>query len=1590
MNPQTVLAAALPQCSLGESLRRPLYDPHENYINPCTLAWAVLLVQGTVAVWAFLQATHLLLWNSYGPYRIKYSFGSVRSARSVGAFFYLRAVSCGVYCALIAILAAARALSPEHSGAVAGVFGAALAVSFFGAALVILPLVVVEVTRSPVGHASVIVFWLTSFVVWTVVFASDSLSPHKTFLAAGAHGHAISRAAESLLPVSAILAYLLEVYFYRPSVELTEYFDLNGWDISTVRNLVATLTFTWLEPTMRAVYKTHTIDVADVPQPVIELKCEVTISDFRKGWEKEVKRVEKRNAAREKKIAASNGDKKQPKLARPIMFFVLFRTHYKMLFRGMLGEFIDMSCLTLMPFLLQKFILYFAAVTYGEGPPPPLIQGLAIALAIYAASVVRYVSFNQYFICFFFCSYSISSSLTALCYEKAMRLSPEARKKKSSGDIVNLVSADITEVSYSVETMSDAVTIPLRLVLCLGAIYKLLGSAMFAGLATALVLVPLSSAVSRAIYSLYTTQMTYKDERIRLTSEILNAIKSIKLYSWEKPMLARLHEIRNKKELVNGRNMGLYNAGASFLWSCVPFAISCAVYSVYATVSKKDVVPSVIFPALSLFDLLAQPLLMLPAVFSNFAEATVSMNRLGEYFSMAERDESIIQHTMEPISKGEESIKVKDATFVFSAGDETPALKNINFSARKGNLTCVVGKVGAGKTTLMKALIGEISLVKDGKGSVHVNGTVAYCAQNAWIMNSSVRENILFGKRYDKKFYEKTVEACQLVSDFESLPDGDATLVGEKGISLSGGQKARLSLARAVYSRADIYLLDDVLSAVDSHVGKKITNAVLSSTGLLASKTIVLATNSIRILSISNETVFLHKGEIVERGSFDELMKKKGEVYSLVSEFSNEEAEDEQTQDTTVTESEAPESKPQSVTEDQLSAQVSPKPFEPGMPEVEDLGGFQLAKVDTNHTVGQASAVSFDHVYEFDDDDGKVKTTELVKEVKEKGHVKWAVFAEYLKACNWIYVIVWLVIYWAVIGSEIGGNVILKHWSEKNLKMGHNVDVGLYLMLYAFTGIASGILTFVGAYIILTFSSLAASKHFHDRMATSVLRAPMSFFDTTPMGRILNRFSDDVAVLDQQYMWTLMSLCQISIETIAKLSIVIYNLPLMILVIGVLFFLYNYFRSQFIPTSREFKRLKSALRSPVFSHLQESVNGVESLRAYGEIERFIHSNRVKVDNVIKVEFAAQCANRWLSMRLQSIAAIVVLSSTLMILLSIYLGKKLNPALVGFLMTYVFSSTSSLNAIIRMWADAETKAVNIERLIEYGNLTPEAEPIIEGHRPASSWPSTGAINFVDYSTRYREGLDPVLKHINLDIKPSEKIGIVGRTGAGKSSLTLALFRIVEPTTGHITIDQLNTSTIGLFDLRSQLNIIPQDACAFEGTIRENLDPFNQYTDEQLWKVLEMAHLKEHVESMKTDVKEDEEDSNKTKKKEPEVPQVGLHAKVLEGGSNLSGGQRQLLCLARALLKTSKVLVLDEATASVDVQTDKIIQETIRSEFKDKTILTIAHRLDTIMDSDRVLVLEKGQVKEFDTPETLLKNKESEFYSLCKEGGYIDVQ
>lgn len=932
-------------------------------------------------------------------------------------------------------------------------------------------------------------------------------------------------------------------------------------------------------------------------------------------------------------------------------------------------------------------------------------------------------------------------------------------------------------------------------------------------------------------------------------------------------------------------------------------------------------------------------------MFIQFRQMQLVFDRLTSFLCMEEIVSNLRQLSTTP-RKGQ--VILDNATFCWKQDDAVQpssevkyALKNVNFEARKGDLICIVGKVGSGKSTLLKSIMGELYLsIKS--GCFNVQGSLAYCSQDAWIINSSIRENILFGKRYEKHFYDRTLEACQLQEDLKALSNGDNTVVGDKGVSLSGGQKARVSLARAIYARADIYLLDDVLSTADAFVGKKIIDHVLAPGGLLRSRTVILATNSSRALSKATTIYYMSKGEIIDHGTYGWLLEELKDFHEMLSD------------------------------DDIREAGEEPKHLKCD-PVHESL---KLSTVVSRETIGSASKAPF----AVDDTNLDGSTPHNIPETKQKGQVKKEVLLEYLKACRLPFIFLWALFIFLAIITGIYRTALLKEWSQKNLENGRNVQVSFYLIIYAVSGLGFTGLRLAGTYLLRAFCALNGAKTIHDKLSRSVVYSPMSFFDTTPMGRILSRFSGAIASLDSQVLPCFANLFEFSLLTAIQLATIVVALPVMLVIILVLSVLFSSYRLWYIQASRELKRLRATLNSPLISHFHESIGGSETIRAYDEVERFEFLSRKLIDNIAKVDIITQNVNNWLSLRLLSISAAVILACSLLCLSTLLSERPLSPGMVGFLLSYAISSTLMLDMIIKFSAESEVKLVSIERLLEYSNLPQEAPAIIEDNRPSESWPSKGSIDIKNYSTGYRDDLPAALKNINLRFEPSEKIGIVGRTGAGKSSLALALFRIIEARNGLIAIDGSSIDKMGLFDLRRRLNIIPQDTCAFRGSVRENLDPFGDYSDKELWRVLELAHLKSYVETL-----------GATSKSTPDPNNSGqssaLDAGIQEGGSNLSSGERQLLCLVRALLSPSNVLVLDEATASVDAATDRIIQQTIRKEFKHKTIITIAHRLGTIMDSDKIVVVGDGQVKEFGPPKTLLNDSSSEFYALCKEAGLV---
>lgn len=1181
-------------------------------------------------------------------------------------------------------------------------------------------------------------------------------------------------------------------------------------------------------------------------------------------------------------------------------------------------------------------------------PKVPLVRGFMISLGMFVVSFTQTSILHQYFLHSINTGMNLKSALTSVIYKKSLVLSSEAADMSSTGDIVNLMSVDVQRLQDLAQWCHLIWSGPFQIILCLTSLYKLLGKSMWVGVVILLVMMPLNSSLMRVQKNLQKGQMKNKDQRTRLINEILNNMKSLKLYAWEKPYKDKLEYVRNEKELKNLTKIGIYNAIISFQFNIVPFLVSCSTFAVFVYTEDRPLTTDLVFPALTLFGLLSFPLAVVPLVLNSYVEASVSIGRLYSFLTNEELQRDSVQRLPKVKNVGDVAMKLGDnATFLWKRNPEYKvALKNVNFQAKKGELNCIVGRVGTGKSALIQSLLGDLFRVK---GFATVHGTIAYVSQVAWIMNGSVKDNILFGHKYDPEFYEKTIKACALTIDLAILPDGDKTIVGEKGISLSGGQKARLSLARAVYSRADVFLLDDPLAAVDEHVSSHLIDHVLGPNGLLKTKAKILATNKISALSIADSVTLLENGEIIQQGSFSEITKAPDSPLSkLIKEYGKKKHKSETVHSG---------SSPSSDNETSETERENSVPVKDELKELQKLENLHFNE-DTSQSLRRASDATLRSI-DFDDEEA------VHKEHREVGKVKWGIYWEYLKSCGIKNVVIFMSFAILSMFLSVMGSVWLKHWSEVNTKYGANPHAGGYLAVYLVLGIFSALSTLIQTVVLWVYCTIHGSKYLHARMANSVFRAPMRFFETTPIGRILNRFSNDIFKVDELLGRTFSQFVNNVIKvsfTIIVICFTTWQFTLFVIPLGIL---YIYYQQYYLRTSRELRRLDSTTRSPIYAHFQESLGGLSTIRGYNQQRRFIHINQSRMDNNMSAYYPSVNANRWLAYRLEFIGTIIIFGAASLSIIRLKNGK-LTPGMIGLSLSYALQITQSLNWIVRMTVEVETNIVSVERIKEYSEIPSEAPYLLEDRKPSPSWPTEGAIQFDHYSTRYRPGLELVLKDITLNIKPKEKIGIVGRTGAGKSSLTLALFRLIEAAEGCIVIDGIPINKLGLYDLRHKLSIIPQDSQVFEGTVRENVDPTEQYSDEEIWRVLELSHLKDHVLTMGKD---------------------GLLTQLTEGGGNLSVGQRQLMCLARALLVPTKILVLDEATAAVDVETDKVLQETIRTAFADRTILTIAHRLNTIMDSDKILVLDAGRVAEFDSPENLLKNPESEFYGLCQDAGFV---
>ncbi|XP_052133282.1 multidrug resistance-associated protein 1-like [Frankliniella occidentalis] len=1150
------------------------------------------------------------------------------------------------------------------------------------------------------------------------------------------------------------------------------------------------------------------------------------------------------------------------------------------------------------------------------------------------------------------------TALVSAIYRKALRVSSATRRERTAGEIVNLVSVDTERMLEACDYLPMGLSSIVEIVVALFFLWDLLGVAALAGLASFVVLTPVNAAVAKLYLRLDKKQMKNKDARAKLMNEILAGMKVLKLYAWEPAFGDMVGRVR-KKEVAVMRTSAYLQAGVSFIFSVAPFLVTLVSFATYVLIDDNNVLDAQkAFVALSLFGLVRYPLAMLPMIFMMLGQARVSIRRIDEFLNAPDLDEGSVHHDVKDAS-GDVAppLSVKAGTFAWGPGEE-PVLRDVSVSVAKGQVVAVVGAVGAGKSTLLSAMLGETEVQA---GRVNSLGSVAYVPQQAWILNATLRDNILFGRAYDARRYARVVEACALGADLAMLPAGDQTEIGEKGVNLSGGQKQRVSLARAVYNDADIYLLDDPLSAVDSHVGKHIFDQVIGPTGLLKHKTRVLVTHSVAHLPSVDVVVVLKDGAVSEQGSYSDLVRNNGAFAEfLVQHLQKAEPGDDDFDDEDLKEIKSGLEK--AFGKEALQRQLS-----------QASQASQASRVGgdgkRSRTTSQCSHESASrHGLEPRADAAKDVVGQRLTEEEEVevGNVKSAVYWHYIRSIGIPLTIATVLMNVLSQGAIVGASVWVELWTgDPAMSQPNRTDFkdkrDFYLGVYGAFGVAQAVFSMGGA-IVFAFGCIASSVALHDGMLRRTLLSPMSFFDTTPVGRVLNRFTHDIASVDNELPNVIKQTFATLFSCLTTLVVISASTPLFLSVVVPLGLVYFFEQRFFVATSRQLQRLESASKSPVYSHFSETLTGCSSIRAYGAVDRFVAELESRVDANQRCHFPVTVANQWLAVRTELVGNCVVFFASLFAVLG---RGAISPGTVGLSVSYAMQITEELNWLVRFASFTENNIVAVERIRQYEELPQETPCTKKRSHVDSAWPAEGAVEFREYAIRYREGLDLVLRGIDVRVEAGEKVGIVGRTGAGKSSLTLGLFRIVEAAAGQILVDGVDIAGVDLHTLRSRITIIPQDPVLFTGSLRANLDPYERYSDEAVWRALERAHLKDLAKGFA----------------------AGLNHAVAEGGDNLSVGQRQLVCLARALLRKTKVLVFDEATAAVDLDTDDLIQKTIREDFKECTILTIAHRLNTIMDCNRVLVLDKGKVVEFDSPQMLLQRNDSMFYSLAKDAGLV---
>nr|XP_006811390.1 PREDICTED: multidrug resistance-associated protein 4-like [Saccoglossus kowalevskii] len=1332
-------------------------------------------------------------------------------------------------------------------------------------------------------------------------------------------------------------------------------FEQHPWEFATC---LSKLSFWWLHPILKFGYTN-------------QLKCEHLYSvPKEEASEKLTRKLEKEwETEASKNIPTSS--------RKPSLFRAIRRTFGRNLIPWVFAALFEGFFSIIQCFFLQKLVWYF---TPNSGITTFYAYLYAAGLSLSVALIVIVSHPESFGLARI--GMRIRVGCSSLIYKKLLKLNHVAMQETNSGQVINLLANDVYRFDTALSFINSLWTGPVMIIVVYALVFLEIGPYALASLVLTLIMIPFQILIGRLEAHIRDKTVVQTDDRVRCLSEVITGMRDIKMHNWEEFFSKRVKSIRQAE--INQVSRSSYLQATVFFLYC-----SWSMLSGFATflpyvLSGHSLQAYQVFYALALYDVLREYTFYdFPTALQYSFEAIVSITRLQNFLLLDEWNGFSENKNSEIVAVG--SIDVKDMTASWSKTMETPVLHQITMDVKPGELIAVIGPVGCGKSSLLRALMSDLTQESE---KFSVAGTLSYGSQQPWIFKDTLKENIIFGNTFDEKKYQTVLEVCNLVQDIASLPEGDLTSLGEKGEVLSGGQRSRVSLARAVYHNADIYLIEDPFSALDYKIARDIMDKCVC--GYLSGKTRILVTHQTQYLDTVDKVLVLKEGEVLAFGTLQEIQNSGIDCADVIRECQQGKQRRVQAKRrwgrlavTLVTTGAF-----------KTTAQQQRKRKRLKHRSVTSFGKGHFMTLPSSYNAQQESYLSEDYLKEIkarkagrtEQEDEAAEDEDETEEESGTGHVGLRVYAHYLKAGfgiigSLVVLLISILAQALYISSDwwlsiwVDGNIMLLHTTEINDTLIDNVtmptstelaiqydatngstnssiiniqvpifddsalseDDYLFLVIYS-SLVAASILFGLTRTVTLFKGAVHASKNLHNQMFDSIMQTSICFFDNNPTGRILNRFSKDVGITDDLLPFSFVDFVQHTMILLGILIVVFLVNPYAILPTLPLIGMFVYLRRYFLMTSNDIKRLEGVTRSPVFSHISNTLNGIWTIRSARVEHKMEKQFFQHEDKHSSAWFLFLATTRWFAIRLD------------------ILVWSLDAGFVGLSLAYSLNLIGVFQWCVRASTDVEGQMISVERIIGYTNLTPESDPN-EETQPPIDWPSDGAITFRDVSYSYSEDGPLILTNIGFSIKPKEKVGVVGRSGSGKSTVIEALLRMSKPT-GVIAIDGIPTTNVKVTELRNRIAVIPQVPMLFSGTLRMNLDPSEEYDDEHLWKVIDQVDLRDLVVGMGEE----------------------FDSELCEGGSNLSVGQRQLVCLARAILQGTRILVIDEATANVDATTDMKIQKTIRDQFKDCTVLTIAHRLNTIIDSDRIMVVQTGNVIEFDEPLKLMEKEEGVFCSM----------